>query len=405
MINTAISWIHQYHLWMSHGTHINESWQTYKWIMAHVQMSHGARTHESWHTYGRNSRAPWWIQRHYLWMRHGTHMKALHIYDWVMAHIWTRHCTHMIELWHTYERVIAHKCMSHGTYMKGSWHTYGWVMTHTRSSHGTHTRKSQHAYTRVMARIQMSLQGMYICKYIYTYPHSHKLIASVFEWGVWVWVLYVCMKERKIDRDEKRKRETERDRERERACTQERERERKEKEEKEWVRNCAVPIQTERARARARLCMCACICLCECVCKNESERVRKWERGKEGKRKEDTVSDIDSFLCVPYRLNSDVEGWHVEGLKKNLMYVTWLISYVWHDASKCHVPHSYGKWLNIGARIHGSPRFVCVWQDSFIYVTHVWHDSMKARELMAVLVSYVCDTVGTQTHGVQGVVF
>ena len=35
----------------SKGTRTNESWHTYKGVMAHVRMSHGTRTKESWHTY------------------------------------------------------------------------------------------------------------------------------------------------------------------------------------------------------------------------------------------------------------------------------------------------------------------------------------------------------------------
>ena len=31
------------------GTRTNESWHTYKGVMAHVQRSHGTRTNESWH--------------------------------------------------------------------------------------------------------------------------------------------------------------------------------------------------------------------------------------------------------------------------------------------------------------------------------------------------------------------
>jgi len=35
------------HIWMSHGTHMNESWHTYEWVMAHIWMSHGTHTYES----------------------------------------------------------------------------------------------------------------------------------------------------------------------------------------------------------------------------------------------------------------------------------------------------------------------------------------------------------------------
>jgi len=36
---------------MSHGTHVNESWHTYEWVMAHIWMSHGTHMNESCHTY------------------------------------------------------------------------------------------------------------------------------------------------------------------------------------------------------------------------------------------------------------------------------------------------------------------------------------------------------------------
>ena len=64
---------------MRHGTHMNESWHTYEWVMAHIWMSHGTHMNESWHTY-----------------------------EWDMSHIWMRHVTYMNESWHTYEWVISH---------------------------------------------------------------------------------------------------------------------------------------------------------------------------------------------------------------------------------------------------------------------------------------------------------
>ena len=68
------------------GTHMNESWHTYEWVMAHrrhIWMSHGTHMNESWHTYE-------WVMAHgrHIWMSHGTH-------EWVMAHTWMCHGTHM----------------------------------------------------------------------------------------------------------------------------------------------------------------------------------------------------------------------------------------------------------------------------------------------------------------------
>jgi len=37
------------HIWISHGTHTNESWHIHECITAHTWMSHGTHTNESWH--------------------------------------------------------------------------------------------------------------------------------------------------------------------------------------------------------------------------------------------------------------------------------------------------------------------------------------------------------------------
>ena len=58
----------------------------YEWITAHVWMSHGTYMNESRHTY------EWvWVTSH-IWMSHGTYMnESRHIYEWVSAHIWMSH--------------------------------------------------------------------------------------------------------------------------------------------------------------------------------------------------------------------------------------------------------------------------------------------------------------------------
>ena len=50
--------------WMSHGTHMNESWRTYEWVMWRTSCDMNA----SCHTYE-------WVMAH-TWMSHGTHMDA-----------------------------------------------------------------------------------------------------------------------------------------------------------------------------------------------------------------------------------------------------------------------------------------------------------------------------------------
>ena len=96
------------HLWMSHGTHMNESLHTYEGVMAHIWMSHSTHMNESWYTHMNGS-----------W----------HTYTWVMSQVWMRHGTRMNESCHEYECVMAHVWMSHVTNMIASWHTYEWVMS------------------------------------------------------------------------------------------------------------------------------------------------------------------------------------------------------------------------------------------------------------------------------------
>ena len=71
----------------------------------------------------------------FIWMSHGTHMnESWYTYEWVMARIWMSHDTHMNESWHTYEPIMAHIWMSHGPHKNGLRHTYEWVM------HGSNER-------------------------------------------------------------------------------------------------------------------------------------------------------------------------------------------------------------------------------------------------------------------------
>jgi len=38
------------HIWMSHGTHMNELWHTYEWVISNIWMSHSTHMNESCHT-------------------------------------------------------------------------------------------------------------------------------------------------------------------------------------------------------------------------------------------------------------------------------------------------------------------------------------------------------------------
>jgi len=137
------------HIWMSHGTHMIESWHTYKCVMAHVWMSHGTHMNGSWHTY-----------------------------EWVTAHIWLSHGTHMNGSWHTYERVTALMWLSHHAYICTYVHLY---VTHVQAyvafpevmasdARGAvaviHMNESRHIYDWFTAHIWLSHHA-YIC--IYTY--------------------------------------------------------------------------------------------------------------------------------------------------------------------------------------------------------------------------------------------
>ena len=97
------------HIWMSHVPHINESCDTYEWVMSHIIVSHVTHMNESCH----------------IWMCHVTHMNAIG----VMSHIFMSHVTHMSESCDTYEWVPWHIWISHDTYISESCHIYDWITT------------------------------------------------------------------------------------------------------------------------------------------------------------------------------------------------------------------------------------------------------------------------------------
>jgi len=87
------------HKWMSHGTHVIESWYTCECAMAHMWMSHGTQVNESWHTC-----------------------------EWVMAHTWMSHGTHVKKSWHTCKCAIAHMWISNSTHVNEPRHTCEYIM-------------------------------------------------------------------------------------------------------------------------------------------------------------------------------------------------------------------------------------------------------------------------------------
>ena len=81
----------------------------------------------------------------HIWMSHGTHTNGS--YECVMvsvSHLWI----------HMYEEVMSHVWMSHDTRMNGSWHTNQWHTSHISSY--THMKESCHTYESVTARMDKS---------------------------------------------------------------------------------------------------------------------------------------------------------------------------------------------------------------------------------------------------------
>ena len=59
----------------SHLTHVNESCQTYEWVMSHIWMSQVTHMNEPWHIWTSHVNEPW-----HAWTNHCK-------YDWVMAYV------------------------------------------------------------------------------------------------------------------------------------------------------------------------------------------------------------------------------------------------------------------------------------------------------------------------------
>ena len=78
------------HIWMSHGTYMNESWHIYEWVMAHIGMSHVTQAIYI-HTCIFIHSQEWHIVHRSEW--------GLHINEWVMAHIGISHVKQAIYLY------------------------------------------------------------------------------------------------------------------------------------------------------------------------------------------------------------------------------------------------------------------------------------------------------------------
>ena len=194
------------HIWMSHGTHMNESWHAYEWVMGHIwKLATWASTSiivvlYEWamaHTYMRHGIYTYECEPH-KWMSHGTY-----IFECVMSHMWmlstwadtgwrrligclnlhvifrkratmyrallrTMHyqnkasygssppCSAIVVLKvFIYKWVMAHVWMSHDTHVNDSCHTYERVRAHMWMRHGTRMNESWHTYEWVVAHVWM----------------------------------------------------------------------------------------------------------------------------------------------------------------------------------------------------------------------------------------------------------
>ena len=116
--------------WMSHGTHENETYRTYEWVIA-LEVR------------GYRDQAQWVVSK--IWIRHNVTHKKQSCRAPTGSDQRQEECVNRGVSWDdTLGAVCAAVCRmahirsSHGKHMNESWHTYEWVMAHTWISHGTH---------------------------------------------------------------------------------------------------------------------------------------------------------------------------------------------------------------------------------------------------------------------------
>ena len=148
---------------MSHGTYMHESWHMYAWVMAHksrdmapVWISNGTHMNESWitsaeswHTCGSvmssyespqnvclfdriSSVYKGFFAKETYNFQEPTHCSHLIALSTTRTPISMGHVTHMNESSHTYQLAMALIRINHVTHVKESCHTNEWVIPHTR---------------------------------------------------------------------------------------------------------------------------------------------------------------------------------------------------------------------------------------------------------------------------------
>ena len=159
----------------------DESCHTYEWVMSRLWMSHGTHMNESWHTLS----VVWCIQMCDIWICHVIHMKeSWHTYEWVMAHIWMSHGTHMNEPCHTYEWVMPHIWMSHVTHMNESCHIR---MCHDSFTYAM-TREGFMAYRERYAMTPSRMQWL-LHMWVMTHSYLRHDSFTCEPWLLYMWAM------------------------------------------------------------------------------------------------------------------------------------------------------------------------------------------------------------------------
>ena len=143
-----------FHIWMSHGTHVNASYRQKKESLpcrsrvTHTRPSHVTRMNDPHQSHVTHMNEPcqtyeWTISE----SCHTCESVMFHVwiptYGWVMSHVCITYITIMSHMWMSrVPRMNSHKLMSHATHKNQSCHAYEWT-----------TSELCHTYKWVMSRV------------------------------------------------------------------------------------------------------------------------------------------------------------------------------------------------------------------------------------------------------------
>jgi len=130
------------HVWMSHGTLMNESCHTHVWYMFDICVTASTCNEVMSHVTHMCIYMYIYLVMSHVWMSHVTHTKeschVTHMIESCHSYVWPLLPWHMNVSLHTYESATCHICTSHVTHVNESCHTYEWIMSHIWMSHVTH---------------------------------------------------------------------------------------------------------------------------------------------------------------------------------------------------------------------------------------------------------------------------